>query len=260
MNTSKSFRSISTVTVLAISVSMLTLTGFAGVQFGQKPDLRVAAIDTPGGLCKGNENKIRATIQNSQNIGVRGPVQAILHVKFPNGGQGQYTSTIPSGVGPRGSQPVWFNNVSLPDTGNYNFSVTVDPTNNIAETVENNNNRSLTRAVQKACGQATAPQTYILTVKVYEHGTWQGGQGQWIPGATVTLRKEYDSSFAPLTATTNSSGIATFPGAVSGTLYRFTAQKSGCGTVQSSPATPGSSSVYQMGSYNATRYLELNCQ
>jgi len=239
---------------------MLTLTGIASAQGGfQKPDLRVTAIDTPGGLCVGNENKIRATIQNSQNIGIRGPVKVLLRIQFPNGGQGQYTTIIQTGIGPNGNQPAWFNNVSLPNTGTYNFTVFADPEDTITETVENNNDRSLRRAAEKTCGQPPAPQTYTLTVRVYENGTWQGGQGQWIQGATVTLKKEYDSSFAPLTATTNSAGQANFTVAA-GTLYRFTATKSGCAEVQGNPTTPGSSSVYQMGTYNSTRYLELNCQ
>lgn len=256
---SKRFRAISITAIMAISISMLTLTGRVGAQGFQKPDLRVAAIDTPGGLCKGNENKIRATIQNSQNIGIKAPVKVLLRIQFPNGGQGQYTTIIQTGIGPQGNQPAWFNNVNLPDTGTYVFTVFADPENTIAETVENNNTRSLRRDATKPCGQAVAPQTYLLTVRVYESGTWQGGQGQWIQGATVKLKKEYDSSFPEQTATTNSSGQVTF-NVAAGALYRFTATKSGCGAVQGNPATPGSSSVYQMATYNATRYLELNCQ
>lgn len=256
MNRSKFFIGISTLTISAVFVLMLALT--RGVEAQAKPDLRVTAINTPGGLCKGNTNKIQVTIQNSQNIGINQPVQAILHISFPNGGQGQYTSATTSGIGPNGNQPVWFHNVSLPDTGNYSFKVIADPANNVIESVENNNTFALRRTVEKPCGQPAPPKSYALNIKVYQRGTWQGGQGQWIQGATVKLKKEYDSSFPEQTATTNSNGQVSFS-VPAGSLYRFTATKPDCNSLSGSPTTPGSSSVYQMGTYDTIRYLELDC-
>ncbi|HEY7545887.1 MAG TPA: CARDB domain-containing protein, partial [Blastocatellia bacterium] len=111
-----------------------SLTGSVAAQLKQKPDLRVAGIRTPGGLCVGNANKVQAAIQNSQNIGISKPVTVLLYIQFPNGGQGQYTTVIQSGIGPNGTQPAWFNNVSLPSSGTYSFKIIADPANGIAET------------------------------------------------------------------------------------------------------------------------------
>jgi hypothetical protein len=216
-----------------------------------RPDLRVTAINTPGGLCKGNANKVQATVQNSQNVGVNQPVAVKLVVQYSNGGQaGEYQTIIQSGIGPSGNQPAWFNNVNLPNNGSYNFTVTADPMNAVAESVENNNSLSVTRNVEKGCG-------FVLTVKVFEHGTWQGGQGQWIGGAKVTLTKQYDSSFPAQTATTDSTGKVTF--LVQSGLFAFSAEKSGCSLVTSNPGQAGSTGTYQMGTYDATRYLSLDC-
>ncbi|MEW6210658.1 MAG: CARDB domain-containing protein [Acidobacteriota bacterium] len=258
MKSNTSFRAISGATLLTTFLLALTFTHSAGAQGGQKPDLRVTGIRTPGGLCIGNTNKIQAYVQNTQNIGISKPVTVILHIQFPNGGQGQYTTVIQTGIGPNSNQPAWFNNVSLPVNGTYSFKVIADPANNIIETVETNNTYSTNQSVTKPCGQPTpAPQTYTLTIKVFEHGTWQGGQGQWISGATVTLTKQYDSSFPAQTATTDSTGKVSFT--VQGGLYSFKAEKSGCDQVPSTPAQAGSTGVYQMGTYNSTRYLSLDC-
>lgn len=243
---------------LATAALMFTLITSSNA-YAQLPDLRVAAINTPGGLCQGNTNKIQATIQNSQYFAASAPILVILRVQFPNGGQGSYQTTIPTGIGPNGTQPAWFNNVSLPNTGNYSFTVIVDPQNQIAETVENNNSRSLSRSVTSICGQAPAVQTYILTVRVYKVGTWSAGQGQWIQGATVTLSNPNDSGFATVTATTNSSGQAIFnnvPASKPGKPYTISASKSGCQPVQ---GTTGSTQSFLMGAYNTTRNLPLNC-
>lgn len=260
MRRNKTIRAISIASLAVCLMAATSLTGSVGAQPDQRPDLRVTGIRTPGGLCVGNANKIQATVQNSQNIGISKPVTVLLHVQFPNGGQGQYTTIIQSGIGPNGNQPAWFNNVSLPSAGTYSFKIIADPANGIAETVENNNTYSSNQNVTKPCGggdQPPATPTYALTVKVYEHGTWQGGQGQWISGAKVTLTKQYDSSFPAQTATTDSSGKVTFT--VQGGLYAFKAEKSGCNQVASTPAQAGSTGVYQMGAYDATRYLALDC-
>ncbi len=261
MSRNKTIRAISIASLAICLMAATSLTGSVGAHPDQRPDLRVAGIRTPGGLCVGNTNKVQATIQNSQNIGISKPVTVLLHIQFPNGGQGQYTTIIQSGIGPNGNQPAWFNNVSLPSAGTYSFKIIADPANGIAETVENNNTYSTNQNVSKPCGgdQPPAAATYALTVKVFEHGTWQGGQGQWISGAKVTLTKQYDSSFPAQTQYTNSSGVVVF-NVASGTLYAFKAEKSGCNQVASTPAQAGSTGVYQMGSYASTRYLSLDCQ
>ncbi len=249
MRINKTIRTISTASVIACLMAATSLMGSVSAQ--ARPDLRVTAINTPGGLCKGRTNKIQAIVQNSQNVGVNQPVAVKLVIQSSGGGQvGDYQTIIQSGIGPNGNQPAWFNNVNLPDSGSYNFIVTADPANTVAESVENNNSLSVTRNVDKGCG-------FVLAVKVFEHGTWQGGQGQWIGGAKVTLTKQYDSSFPAQTATTDSSGKVTFT--VQGGLFAFKAEKPGCALVSSSPGQVGSTGVYQMGTYDATRYLALDC-
>jgi hypothetical protein len=259
MKNSRYLGAVTTAAVMAISISMPTLAGGGGGQ--AKPDLRVSAINTPGGLCKGNTNKVQATIHNnSQLAGVNTTIPVWLRVKNSQYGTDSIYESVAKPIGPNGSQPAWFQNVDIPKTGAYQLIVTADPGNNIPEANESNNALTITRSVQTICGQATpTPATYTLTIKVFEHGTWQGGQGQWISGATVTLTQQYDSSFPAQTKTTNASGVATFtvPG---GKLYSFSTQKAGCAQVQSSPSTAGSTGTYQMGTYNATRYLSLDCQ
>jgi hypothetical protein len=255
MRINRLFTTASGLAGIAIFIATAGLTTRAAAQ--PRPDLRVTAINTPGGVCRGNANKVQASVQNSQMIGIGQPVLVTLHIQFPGGGQGQYQSTIQSGIGPGGNQPVWFNNVSLPNDGAYTFTVTADPANSIIESVENNNSLSASRTVQTAC----ASPTYKLTIKVFEHGTWQGGQGQWIQGAIVTLQKQgAPAGQPPITKTTNSSGLVEFDGAKSGETYQFSTQKAGCNSVESTPAVAGSSGVYLMGPLNATRYLSLDCQ
>ncbi len=191
---------------------MLVANRSAGAQFGQKPDLRVTSISsrTRGGLCAGNKNSIMVTIQNSQNVGVRQAFKVTLHIQFPNGGQRSYETSI-SSIGPNGNQSAWFHNVSLPSTGNYAFKVFADPTNLIAETVENNNTRSQSFYVKNPCDAPPPVQGYTLTVKVREHDGTSGAQGQWIGAATVHLEDlASPPQFSPRTATTNSQGQATF--------------------------------------------------
>ena len=244
---------------------MLTASQSASAQFGQKPDLRVASISsrTRGGFCAGNENKVMATIQNSQNIGVRQPFTVILRIQFPNGGQGNYTTTI-SSIGPRGNQSAWFHNVNLPSTGNYAMTVIADPTNVIAETVENNNARSQNFTVQNPCNAPPPVQTYTLTVKVRESDGSTGAQGQWIAGASVLLRDSASPpQFNPRTATTNGQGVATFanvPPSKPGKNYEITASRAGCGQVQGSPTVIPSAKQFIMGAYNSTQHLALDCE
>jgi hypothetical protein len=259
MNTSY-VRTTSALGLLALFALGLVLPAEAGAQSRPKPDFRVTAINTPGGLCKGTDNKVQATIQNSSQLaGYNGPIPVWLSVKqLPTGSSSIYEASI-SGIGPNGSQPAWFHNVNLPANGNFELKVTADPGNNILEATEANNTLTVIRSVTKTCGQVTpAPATYALTIRVFEHGTWSGGQGQWITGASVTLTKKYDSSYGPLSGTTNSQGQVTF-NVPSGALYEFSVNKSGCGQVASSPSQAGSTGTYQMSTYAATRYLALNC-
>lgn len=243
---------------LAIFTAALSITD--GVAAQARPDLRITAINTPGGVCRGSANKVQATVQNSQMIGVSQSILVTLRIQFPNGGQGQYQSTLPNGIGPNGNQPVWFNNVNLPANGNYSFTVRADPANWITESVETNNSMSTTRTVQNACAAQTSKPTYKLTIKVFEHGTWSGGQGQWIQGAMVMLKKQgAPATQPPNVKTTNASGVVEFDGVNSGETYLFNAQKAGCNLVEATPAMAGSSGVYGMGPYNATRYLSLDC-
>jgi hypothetical protein len=243
------------------SAAVVLLAGAIGLTHGAsaqaRPDLRVTAINTPGGVCRGNANKVQATIQNSQMIGITQPVLVTLHIQFPNGGQGQYQATLQSGIGPNGNQPAWFNNVNLPANGSYNFTVTADPANAINESVENNNALSTTRVVQNAC----ASPSFTLTIKVFEHGTWQAGQGDWIQGAMVTIKKQgAPPTSPPIIKTTNASGQVEFDGVKAGETYIFSAQKAGCNGVEGTPSMAGSSGTYLMGAYNATRYLALDCR
>jgi hypothetical protein len=259
MHTTTLFKTSPLAAVLITAAAIVALGGSARAQ--ARPDLRVTAINTPGGLCRGKQNKVQATIQNSSQLApVNTQVHVWLRVKSPQQGVDAIYQSTTSAIGPNGSQPAWFKDIDLPKTGNYELMVTADPGNNIPEALESNNVLTINRSVQKDCNQAPTPsQTYPLTIRVYQHGTWSGGQGQWIAGASVILRKKYDTSFAPLNGTTNAQGQVTFnvPGS---TLYEFSTTKAGCQLVSASPAQPGSTGVYQMATYAATRYLALNCQ
>jgi hypothetical protein len=244
----------------ATFTAMLALAGITSAQ--GKPDLRVTAINLRG-ACRGNANSVQATVQNSQSVGVTHSIRITLRILMPNGGQTALESSLPNGIGPNGNQPVWFNNVSLPDLGGYGFTVTVDSNNTVDESVETNNTFSESHSVNAACGAPPTAKTYTLTVKVYQSGTWQAGQGQWIDGAEVTLSDpSQPSQFAPRTATTNASGEAVFnnvPASRPLKPYTISARKRGCLQVQGSSTESPSVLQYTMGAYNSRVNLALNC-
>ena len=106
---------------------------------------------------------------------------------------------------------------------------------------------ALCLAISGHDAQAQNGSGYTLTVKVYRTGTWLGGVGEWIEGATVTVSK---SGFNTQTQTTNANGIATFYNIPQSYGYTILASKAGCGQ---------NTRVYNMGAYNSNVNLDLEC-
>ena len=174
------------------------------------PDLKVSAIATPGGLCKGNESKVRVSITNSQMAGVKVKIPVILYVSQNGERPSSYVGYLESGIGPNANsgQPVWFNNVVIPATNKtVTLKAVVNPDHEIEESAPNNNTKVITAKVTKACGQAPQPaQGATLTVTAYV-GPWNNSNYTGLPQAAVTIVK----SGQTYTGTTGSNGKATFP-------------------------------------------------
>ncbi len=211
------------------------------------PDLRVSAIATPGGLCKGNENKVRVSITNSQMIGVKEKIPVILFVSQEGSQPSSYVGYLEKGIGPNANsgQPVWFNNVVVPDI---NKSVTlkavVNPDQEIQESRYNNNTKIINARVTKICGQAAPVAAGAnLEMTIYKEGTWSGGNYQGISGALVTVTKSGQN----YTGTTNNNGKYTFPSIAKGSVS-IKVEKQGYQTVTQS---------YMMPTYNAKKNIGM---
>jgi hypothetical protein len=185
---------------MSFTFSDVTATFDAGLASGPLlPDLKVSAIATPGGLCKGNESKIRVSITNSQMAGVKVDIPVILFVS-QNGYSHSYVGKLKGGIGPNANsgQPVWFNNVVIDNTTPVTLKAVVNPDHEILESVANNNTKIVKVKVKGDCNQPTQQQAANMIVTVYKSGTWSGGQGQSISGATVTVKRNgqsYPSSY-----------------------------------------------------------------
>ncbi|MBK8506734.1 MAG: carboxypeptidase regulatory-like domain-containing protein [Saprospiraceae bacterium] len=209
MKTFKILFSLMTLVLIALVAMSFsnpgTLTKLAAL-----PDLRVSAIATPGGLCKGNESKVRVSITNSQSVGVSADVPVILFVSQSGEQPSSYVGYLKGGIGPNANsgQPVWFNNVVIPATNKtVTLKALVNPDGDIEESVQNNNTKVISAKVTKACGQATQPaQGATLTVTAYV-GPWNNSNYTGLPQAAVTIVK----SGQTYTGTTGSNGKATFP-------------------------------------------------
>ncbi len=188
------------------------------------PDLKVSQIATPGGLCKGNLSKVRVSITNSQMIGVKEKIPVILFVSQQGSPPSSYVGYLEKGIGPNANsgQPVWFNNVVIPETGTVTLRAVVNPDQEIQESRYNNNTKIIQARVSRVCGEATQPaQGATLTVTAYT-GDWNYGNYTGVPGATVTVVK----SGQTYTGTTGSNGKATIPNLPTG-MCNITVTKPG---------------------------------
>ncbi len=197
---------------LAISMGFLEMSmvvpGSEGSDFAILPDLRVSAIATPGGLCQGNESKVRVTITNSQMAGVKAKIPVILYVSQQGQQPKSYVGYV-SGIGAKDNygQPVWFNNVEISGTNSVTLKASVNPDQEIEESVYKNNTKVITAKPKNvACGQAPVAQGYPLTV--YAQAQGQGGP---ISGAQITITKSTGQSFSGITGDDGKAVIANLP-------------------------------------------------
>ena len=146
-------------TVASVALVIGLLGGQSAPVWAQaKPDLRISAIATPGGLCAGNENKVRVNVQNSSQLaGVRQKIPVILFVSQPPGQPTSYVGHLEQGIGPQSNQPVWFHNVVVPNTGGATLKAVVNPDQEIEESNYTNNDRIQQVRVANVCGQASSP-------------------------------------------------------------------------------------------------------
>lgn len=188
------------------------------------PDLKISQIATPGGLCQGNLSKVRVSITNSQMIGVKVKIPVILFVSQQGSQPKSYVGYLQGGIGPNSNygQPVWFNNVVIPETGKtVTLKAVVNPDQEIQESVYNNNTKIIQARVSKVCGQTTPVQGATLTVTAYT-GDWNFGNYTGVSGAVVTVVK----SGQTYTGTTGSNGKATIPNLPTG-MCNITVTKQG---------------------------------
>jgi hypothetical protein len=246
----KTLKLLSFIFGLAV-VSLVTMSfrsaGTQSVSSALLPDLRVSAIATPGGLCQGNESKVRVSITNSQMIGVKQKIPVILYVSQQGEQPKSYVGYLEGGIGPNANsgQPVWFNNVAIPAVNkNVTLKAVVNPDQEIQESKYNNNTKIINAKVVKACGQApTAVAGASLEMTVYKDGTWQAGNYQGIHSAQVTVTK----SGQTYTGTTNNNGKYTFPAIPKG-MVSIKVEKQGYQTVTQS---------YNMPTYPAKKNIGL---
>ena len=208
------------------------------------PDLRVSAITTPGGLCKGKASKVRVSITNSQMIGVKKKIPVILFVS-QKGYSKSYVGYL-KGIGPNSNsgQPVWFSNIEIKNYEKVTLKAVVNPDHEIYESVPNNNTKIVYAKVKGQCGQTTAPQAANMIVTVYKAGTWSGGQFQAIAGASVTVTRNGQN----YTGTTGSNGKATINSVPKG-MCKIRVQKNGYQQVG-----PNNAPYYNGQSYNMPTY------
>lgn len=174
-----------------LAVATMNLLSASSVQAQAKPNLRVSAIATPGGLCAGNENKVRVSITNNSLAGVRESIPVILFVSQPPNQPTSYLAHLEKGIGPQTTtgQPVWFHDVVIPATGSVTLRAVVNPDQQIEESNYNDNDRIQNVRVTRTCGAAPEPPAgNTLTVYVFKSGTWSGqGFGQHVGGANVAV-------------------------------------------------------------------------
>jgi hypothetical protein len=210
------------------------------------PDLKVSAIATPGGLCKGNQNKVRVSITNSQMIGVSVNIPVILFVSQQGSQPSSYVGVLEGGIGPNANsgQPVWFSNVVIPDINRaVTLKAVVNPDQEVQESRYNNNTKIITAKVAKICGQTTPVAGASLEMTIYKEGTWSGGNYQGLPGAVVTVTKSGQN----YTGTTGNNGKYTFPSIPKGSVS-IKVEKQGYTTVTQS---------YMMPTYTAKKNIGM---
>lgn len=173
-----------------------------------RPDLKVSAIATPGGLCKGNKSKVRVSITNSQMVGVKVDIPVILFIS-QNGYSHSYVGKLKGGIGPNTNtgQPVWFNDVVIDNTSKVTLKAVVNPDHEIFESVPNNNTKVIYAKVKGDCGQTATAPTALLTVTVRKYSE-ESGLGQASAGALVTVKR--NGQLNSYTGTTDSNGKVTF--------------------------------------------------
>ncbi|NND35265.1 MAG: hypothetical protein HKN76_21940 [Saprospiraceae bacterium] len=210
-----------------------------------RPDLKVSAIATPGGLCIGKDSKVRVSITNSQMVGVKVDIPVILFVS-QNGYSKSYVGKLKGGIGPNANsgQPVWFKNVEIKNNSKVTLKAVVNPDHEIFESVPNNNTKIIYARVKGNCGQASPAQAANMIVTVYKDGTWSGGQGQPISGATVTVTKNGQN----YTGTSGNNGKATINSVPKG-YCKIKVQKNGYQQVG-----PNSQPYYNGQTYNMPTY------
>ena len=211
-----------------------------------KPDLKVSAIATPGGLCAGEPGKVRVTVTNGSMAAVSQPIPVILFVSQPPNQPTSFVGSLPNGIGPNDNygKPVWFNNVVAPSAGAVTLRAVVNPDQQIEESNYNNNSR-IQNANVKDCS-APKPQGATLSITVYKPGTWQAGQYQAVSGANVQVAcGSFNGS--GVTGTNGKASIGSVP-------------KGSCNIQVSKPGCPATvNRTYMMPTYNANVNIELDC-
>ena len=232
--------------LLVLAVVSAALTPLA-VYAQAKPDLKVSAIATPGGLCAGEQGKVRVTVTNGSMAAVSQPIPVILFVSQPPNQPTSFVGNLPNGIGPNDNygKPVWFNNVVVPSAGQVTLRAVVNPDQQVEESNYNNNSR-IQNANVKDCA-APKPTGANLSVTVYKPGTWQAGQYQAVSGANVQVT---GGSFNG-SGVTGANGKALIESVPKGST-NIQVSKPGC------RATANRS--YMMPTYNANVNIELDCQ
>ena len=229
---------------------MLRAKSSALVLAALKPDLRVSAISTPGGLCVRPDNKVRVTITNSQMAAVKDKIPVTLFVSPAQGQPSSYLAYLEKGIGPNSNygQPVWFNNVKLDYGGRVTLRAVVNIDKEIEESNYNNNDKIVKVNAKNNCGGGNATtnvQGARLEVTAYVDGTWQAGNYQGINGATVQVIKN-GQTYTPNNTTNNGKYIFD---AIPKGMCKVRVQKQGYETVEQS---------YNMPTYTAKKNVGLN--
>lgn len=214
-----------------------------------KPDLRVSAISTPGGLCVRPNNKVRVNITNSQMAAVKDKIPVTLFVSPSQGQPSSYVAYLEKGIGPNSNygQPVWFNNVKLDYGGKVTLKAVVNIDKEIEETSYNNNQKIVKVNAKSNCGGGNATanvQGARLEVTAYVNGTWQGGNYQGVNEANVQVVKN-GQTYAPNSTTNNGKYIFN---AVPKGMCKIIVEKNGYDLVQH---------TYNMPTYTAKKNIGL---
>ncbi|MCB0687540.1 MAG: carboxypeptidase regulatory-like domain-containing protein [Saprospiraceae bacterium] len=215
-----------------------------------KPDLRVSAIVTPGGLCPRPNNKVRVNITNSQMAAVKEKIPVTLFVSPQQGQPSSYVAYLEKGIGPKNNygQPVWFDNVKLDYGGRITLRAVVNIDKEIEETSYNNNDKLVKVNAKDNCGGGNATtntEGAKLEVTAYVDGTWSGGNYQGVNGAMVKVIKN-GQSYNP--DETSNNGKYIFNSVPKG-MCKIRIQKQGYQTVEQS---------YNMPTYTAKKNIGLS--